>query len=526
MSGPRRTVQYTFGAPDATADETEEQRATRLQRSLDVFTTEGARRIGELGLTRPPSAGEPVGPDATEPVTQLVLPTMLDSFDESGRIDRTVVRVAPPEAPVASPQQFFENEVAVETSAEQLPARITSTWRLPFPLRDYQQEALDALVKSHRGSVILPTGAGKSLIAVAAIHAFRVPAVVIVSSLPLLVQWVNVLKSAGIAAGVYYGEEKNPNYVTVSTYQSLYENPQLIRGFPLIVFDEGDLATAERFRAIVEESRRHTYALLLTATPPSDPARRRMLERALPILVENTPRESIERGAIVPVELRNVLIPLTGLERNQYDELDKQIHGLIRVLGTGDPRMVVRIIKTGSQDQRRAAMAYLRRINQRKALLSNAENKRQALLDIVRAHPQERILVFSESVGAIEASCGYLTAAGVGCRVVTGETRAAERQRVFSDWGRDYWVLGSVRVLERGIDVPQVSVAVILASGSGRTQLTQRIGRIVRPSPGKERATIYVVTAEDTTESRVVDRVRTLVGGTAPEASADEEAED
>ena len=123
------------------------------------------------------------------------------------------------------------------------PAPDFGMWHLPFPLRDYQQEALSAWQLRSHGTIVAATGAGKGLTVVAAVQSLRVPTLIFVPTKVLLDQWVSqVLAPAGIQAGVWFGEEKRPAFVTVTTYQSLFRNPELARSFSFLVFDEGDLA--------------------------------------------------------------------------------------------------------------------------------------------------------------------------------------------------------------------------------------------------------------------------------------------
>jgi len=376
-------------------------------------------------------------------------------------------------------------------------------------LRDNQVNAVAAFHRHHKGSIVFPTGVGKTDIAAAIINDLRIPTVVIVPTLILVDQWRKALRAWGIQAGAWTGVVKEPNYVTVSTYQSLYQDPSLIRRFPLIVYDESHMGTAEEFRSLIYEVVQHPYAVALTATTPTDVARRDFLVSYLPIIASLTPAEAIAAGHLAPVEVLPVASSLSGSEREEYDKLSQTLASASRRLGTASPTRIAQMVN--SVQFSAPARAFLKALSGRRLLLSNIKSKQDAVLTIVRQNPRQRVLVFSESVPAVEALCESLRMNGVGCHTITGDTESRDRQFVLENWGRTFWVLASVRVLELGFNVPEVGIAVFVASGSGKLKLTQRLGRILRPLPGKK-AVAYVVYGTDTVETRVARTLQQLAG--------------
>jgi superfamily II DNA or RNA helicase len=391
-----------------------------------------------------------------------------------------------------------------------IPPDIARHWFVPVTLKPTQWEAIRAFHQYHKGTVVYPTGVGKTEIAIGIINDLRVPTVVIMPTLVLVDQWIERMARWGIHAGKWTGTAHEPNYVTVATYQSLYSDPSLIRQFPLIVFDEGDLATADEFRKLILETRLHPYALALTATEPADVARRDLLQQYLPVIARQTTGEAIGAGELTPVEVVPRATMLNGTERKEYDRLAQILTFRARRMGTSSPRQVQRLL--GDVRYHNDAVAFLRALSERRRLLSNVESKEKELLRIAQQNPHQRILVFSESVPAIEQMCRYLRDNGVGCHTFTGQTDPRTRRMLFDSWGRTFFVLGSVYVLQRGVDVPEVSIAVFVASGTGRLQLTQRLGRILRLAPGKTRALAYILYAPETAEVRVVAKLQRLAG--------------
>jgi len=508
------------GIPETPEERRRRQQQTRFGVGGDTTRqqrlTEGERTLGG-GLYVPPNER---GPTRREVEPQRLNPPgpRVVEYTEHGREVSGTAVVPPP--PVRTehyePQQTLGPRPVVGAPApptytvRAIPADITANWRAPFVLRQNQLDAVRAFHERHKGTVVFPTGVGKTDIAAAVINDLRIPTVAVVPTLVLVDQWRSMLLKWGIRAGVWTGAEKSPNYVTISTYQSLFQDPSLIRRFPLLVYDEAHLATAEEFRALIYEISLHPYALALTATTPTDTQRRDFLSRYLPTIASLTPGEAIERGYLSPVRVIPEPSPLSGTEQQDYDKLSRTLASTSRQLGTGNPQRVAKMIN--SVQFSGPARAYLKALSARRLLLSNVKSKQAILLRLVRANPRQRVLLFSESVPALESSCDYLRTNGIGCHIVTGQTEERDRRFILENWGKTFFVLGSIRVLELGFNTPEAGVAIFLASGSGRLKLTQRLGRILRVAPGKTEAVAYVVYATDTVETRVARSLQQLAG--------------
>lgn len=82
---------------------------------------------------------------------------------------------------------------------------------------------------------------------------------------------------------------------------------------------------------------------------------------------------------------------------------------------------------------------------------------------------------------------------GIPAQTIHNAVKPRERQDILEGWGKDYFPLLSVHTLEIGYDVPQVGIAIIIASTSNMNQIAQRIGRVIRKAEGKDHALVYVV---------------------------------
>jgi superfamily II DNA or RNA helicase len=97
---------------------------------------------------------------------------------------------------------------------------------------------------------------------------------------------------------------------------------------------------------------------------------------------------------------------------------------------------------------------------------------------------------------------------GTRSEIIHAKLKSKQRQKILSEWGKEFFALFSVHTLEIGYDVPEVRVAIILASTSNMNQIVQRIGRIIRNYEGKETALIYNVYLSDTRDISTLKRLK------------------
>jgi superfamily II DNA or RNA helicase len=151
----------------------------------------------------------------------------------------------------------------------------------------------------------------------------------------------------------------------------------------------------------------------------------------------------------------------------------------------------------------------------RKKLLSNVFAKKEEVLKIIQAHPQQHIILFSESVPAIESLRKYLLENNVRCETFHSGTFPWKKERIFEEWGNEFQALLSCRALDEGIDVKEVAVGILITNGKSKRQFVQRIGRIIRPMEGK-RAEFYVVYSPDTVEERYFKTISKILLSSVP----------
>lgn len=410
--------------------------------------------------------------------------------------------------------------------------------QFPFELKRDQIEAAEAWTQNGcRGSVIFSTGTGKTEIAfecarraAAASGRDRFNVLYLVPRIVLIEQNVGRLRSYGVPEeriGVYYGERKDIKEVTISTYQSAVNNFDLIRSSDMVVLDEVHLVSETAiefdriFDVIVEDPAK--AILGLTATINEKDARYHTILTVAPPVKRYMIKDAVRDGRLA----RPVVVPIEvefGLqERKSYDEESAKIKEISRRLQTYDPGKMTKILMRGGP---RASLAktWFAHVRRRRELLSSTRQKLLMTVDLVRRHPRERIMIFSETIDSIQQLKEILEESGISARTIHNGVSPGERKEILGRWGSDYFPLLSVHTLEIGYDVPQVGIAVIIASTSNMNQVAQRIGRVVRKIEGKDHALVYVVYVRDTKDDSVLRVVRVAIEKQGEKAATESKA--
>lgn len=377
---------------------------------------------------------------------------------------------------------------------------------------DYQVEALQAWQQhGARGSVVLPTGAGKTFVALHAIHRMNRSTLVVAPTIDLLHQWYARLANAFTTdVGVYYGGEKDVKALTVTTYHSagdLMANAGNL--FKLIIYDEVHHLPAPNWgeTALMSPA---PFRLGLTATYPESisstdtpsPGRRGgkgvrfELDQLIGPIVYEKRIDDLIGKQLAEYRTERIHVDLTAEERARYDA-DHAIYVQFireRTLYRFGPRWWAEFMRLSSLDeQARNAMLAHQRLSR---LLAGAANKLDALDRLLREHAHEHILIFTESNDVVyHLSRRHLIPA------LTHETKAAERKAILERFqAGDYPVLATSRVLNEGIDVPEAKVAIVLGGSAGTREYVQRLGRILRKVENRE-AVLYEIIVRNTLDT-------------------------
>jgi superfamily II DNA or RNA helicase len=417
------------------------------------------------------------------------------------------------------------HNIPTAMSNERISSAAISKVRFPFRLTKDQLDAVDEwITNGYNGSIIYSTGTGKTEIAFecarrAAIDLpgtsfsilFLVPRVVLVE------QNIQRLLKYGVPeehVGAYFGERKEPREITISTYQSAINNDHLICNSDMIVFDEVHLVSntaiglSKIFDTVKECDKSKKYLLGLTATIDEQDSRYKTILSLMPPVKKYMIKEAVRDKRLAKPVVVPVKVHLTCDEKKMYDEYSRKIRNISAYLKTSDPKSISSFL-TNRGRSAALARAWFVNVKERKNLMSCAQNKLAAATEVItRKHPSERIMIFSETIKSIQRLQEMLHSKGIASEIISAKLKSGERLKILSEWGREFFVLLSVHTLEIGYDVPEVRVAVILASTSNMNQIVQRIGRIIRNSEGKENALIYNVYLSDTQDVSTLKRVK------------------
>jgi superfamily II DNA or RNA helicase len=426
---------------------------------------------------------------------------------------------------------------------QKIPTWAISSVRFPFKLTKDQLEAVDQWVSNgYKGSIIYSTGTGKTEIAFECakraatalglaentvsennrpekVSSYRTPfnILFLVPRVVLVEQNISRLIKYGVPKeyiGAYFGERKEPREITITTYQSAVNNTDLIRNSHMIVFDEvhsvSDTATSLStiFNTVKEANNSKKLLLGLTATIDEQDPRYETILSLMPPVKKYMIKEAVRDKRLVKPIVIPIKVHLTYDEKNMYAEYSKKIRNISGYLNSSDPKSISSLLsKRGHLAG--LARAWFANVKNRKILLNCAQNKLLAATEIItRKHPSERIMVFSETIESLQRLQAMLQNKGTQSEIIYAKLKSEQRQKILSQWGKQFLALLSVHTLEIGYDVPEVSVAIILASTSNMNQIVQRIGRIVRNYEGKEKALIYNVYLSDTGDVSTLKRLR------------------
>jgi DNA excision repair protein ERCC-3 len=340
-----------------------------------------------------------------------------------------------------------------------------------WSLRDYQRDAVTGFWAGGSGVVVLPCGAGKTLVGIAAMAQARATTLILVTNTVAGRQWKRELiartKLTDDEVGEYSGERKEIRPVTIATYQIMtrkskgeYRHLDLFdsRDWGLIIYDEVHLLPAPVFRMTADlQSRRR---LGLTATLVREDGREGDVFSLIGPKRYDAPWRDIEsQGWIAPADCVEVRVTLTDAERLGY--------------------------ATAEADERYR-------------VCSTARSKLPVVRAIMDRHPDEPTLVIGAYLDQLEELAEALDAP-----VVQGSTRNSERESLYDAFRR-----GEVRrlvvskVANFSIDLPEASVAVQVSGTFGsRQEEAQRLGRLLRPKGDGRQAHFYSVVSRDTLDT-------------------------
>ncbi|HEX4722459.1 MAG TPA: DNA repair helicase XPB [Pseudonocardiaceae bacterium] len=340
-----------------------------------------------------------------------------------------------------------------------------------WTLRDYQRRAAEAFWAGGSGVVVLPCGAGKTLVGAAAMALAEATTLILVTNTVAGRQWKRELVARTSLTeeeiGEYSGERKEVRPVTIATYQVItrrtkgeYRHLELFdsRDWGLIIYDEVHLLPAPVFRMTADlQSRRR---LGLTATLVREDGQEGDVFSLIGPKRYDVPWRDIEaQGWIAPAECVEVRVTMTEAERLTY--------------AVAEPEERYRICST-------------------------AHTKLPVVRSILDRHEGEPTLVIGAYLDQLHELGEALDAP-----IVEGSTRNTEREKLFDAFRRgELRTLVVSKVANFSIDLPEASVAIQVSGTFGsRQEEAQRLGRLLRPKGDGRQAHFYSVVSRDTLDT-------------------------
>jgi superfamily II DNA or RNA helicase len=383
-----------------------------------------------------------------------------------------------------------------------------SDWRLSYPPRQWQREALETWLKHRRGIVEVVTGGGKTVFAFQAMQALRDSAkalktLIIVPSVALADQWVVALQDElsvapdqiGVLGG---GERPRPEQpIIVAVVNSARgKTAEIAKNGPtLLIVDECHRMGSEKNASALEGEFVATLGLSATPEREYDSGYADFIEPALgPVIYRYGYVEASRDEVITSFNLTNVEVPMIEAEREDYARLTKAIANARRKA------------ETDADDER------VRRLLIRRASAVNRFAYRVPVaVRIIDRNPGVRSIVFHERVADAERIATLLTERGHSVTLYhAGIDPQVRREHLRRFRNGIYDVLVCCRALDEGTNVPETALAVVASGTASRRQRIQRLGRILRPAKGKAHADVYTLFATPEERDRLLDEAQQL----------------
>src|SRR5829696_2102422 len=438
--------------------------------SLLVDVAETMARYGRLRIEKHPTHGLILISSDRAVLTEVLRSSKVKGL-VGGRIDDDTVVVHPSERghlkqvllKLGWPAEDLAGYVDGEAHAISLNQR-------GWTLRPYQGQAADSFWHGGSGVVVLPCGAGKTIVGAAAMARASATTLILVTNTVAARQWRDeLIKRTTLTAdeiGEYSVAKKEIRPVTIATYQVITTkrggvHPHLdlfdARDWCLIIYDEVHLLPAPVFRMTADLQARRRLGL--TATLVREDGREGDVFSLIGPKRYDAPWKDIEaQGYIAPADCVEVRVTLSDSERLAY--------------ATAEPE-------------------------ERYRFASTTATKTRVVEQLVERHRGDQVLVIGQYIDQLDDLGERL-----GAPVIKGETTVKQREKLFDAFRRgEVSLLVVSKVANFSIDLPEAAVAIQVSGTFGsRQEEAQRLGRVLRPKADGRTARFYAVTARDTVD--------------------------
>jgi superfamily II DNA or RNA helicase len=390
--------------------------------------------------------------------------------------------------------------------ADQVPAWEPVHWpRVALRrLRPEQQSAHAAWNLGRRGVLVMPTGTGKTEVALAVMAETAVSTLVVVPVRDLMYQWHRrIAERLGYDAGIIGDHVFRVRPISVTTYDSACIHMETLGNrFALLVFDECHHLPGPVRRDAARMSAA-PMRLGLTATPERSDGRHVDLETLIGPIVYRVSLPELAGKTLARYDVVRIAVHLSPDEQARYDRLSREVRQYIAQQRKIDPKFSWKDLcsATGkAPEARRAMKAYYAK----RSIEDRADEKLRVLEDLFRLHVGEPCLVFAGSNAmARDVSRRFL----IPCLL----NHCGKKERLEVLHGLEaghYPALVANQVLDEGVDLPEVKVAIVIGGTASSRQAKQRLGRVLRKT-GNAKAVLYEIVCAQTNDERRWRRRRT-----------------
>ena len=450
--------------------------------SLLVDVAETMDRYGRLSIEKHPTHGLILASTDVPVLTEVLRSAKVKGL-VGARLDESSVIVHPSERghlkqvllklgwPADDQAGYVDGEahpIELDTTAQ--PASDSHSASASWELRPYQSQAVESFFHGGSGVVVLPCGAGKTIVGAAAMAKIKATTLILVTNTVAARQWRDeLIKRTSLTPeeiGEYSGSRKEIRPVTIATYQvvttkreGVHRHLELFdaRDWGLVIYDEVHLLPAPVFRMTADLQARRRLGL--TATLVREDGREGDVFSLIGPKRFDAPWKDIEsQGYIAPADCVEVRVTLGDAERMTYAVADAEV---------------------------------------RYRLAATSETKSDVVEELVAKHAGVPRLVIGQYVDQLDDLAERL-----GAPLIKGNTTTRQREKLyqqFRDGEIDLLVVS--KVANFSVDLPSAEVAIQVSGAFGsRQEEAQRLGRLLRPQEGKT-ARFYAVVARDTVDS-------------------------
>jgi len=369
-----------------------------------------------------------------------------------------------------------------------------------YELREYQKEAWKRwIIHGMKGCIILPTGAGKTIIALHAILKTNASTLVIAPTLNLMEQWFgaleNILKVRN-QIGKLGGGYEDIKSITITTYDSAYlKSSYLGNKFEFLIFDEVHHLASDKY-SLIGEQFISPYRLGLTATIEREDGKHVNIYKLVgKIAYSKDFYELSQDNHLSKFRLKKIKVEMLPDEILQYKRRIFQYNQLLKEAKIFYPIRLERLIMLSGNNSNLRKALLLR--NEAVDIALNSYAKIVELEKILKHHATEKTIIFT-----VHTKLAYIISDRFLVPVITHRTKNEERNEILEKFKKGlYRVIVTTKVLDEGTDVPDANVGIILSGTGSKREFVQRLGRLLRPKKDVENmANLIEIISSDTSE--------------------------